>query len=175
MLDATLFGLDAYYQDLPHLSYEERCRVNFDHPESLDSVMITEHVRQLSRGESIVRPVYDFSTHRRTLRTEVMHPRPYIIVEGLFTLHWEELRPLYQLKIFMEARHPVCLARREARDVAERGRTVESVRRQYEETVRPMADQFIIPSRRFADLVVPGTQPIADSAATVLKAVASSL
>jgi len=84
-LDATIFSLDAYYLDYPHLSYEERCRINFDHPDSLDGTLIAQHLRALGEGKSIVRPVYDFSVHARAAHTETMEPKPYIIAEGLFT------------------------------------------------------------------------------------------
>jgi uridine kinase len=166
--NATIFGLDDYYLDYPHLTYEQRCEINFDHPDSLDGAMIIQHLRDLKVGKPIVRPVYDFSTHSRTPHTQTMHPNNYIIVEGLFTLYWDEARPLYSAKIFVDADHDICLARREARDVAERGRTLESIRKQYAETVRPMADQFIAPARAHADLFLRCTDPPEQSLRTVL-------
>jgi uridine kinase len=167
-LPATIFQLDAYYLDHPELTYEQRCDINFDHPDSLDGAMIADHLRELAAGREIIRPVYDFNTHARAQHTETMKPNEFIIVEGLFTLHWDEVRPLYALKVFMEAGHQICLPRRVLRDTVERGRTLESVRRQYEETVRAMADQFIAPTRQHADLVLSGTAPVDESVATIL-------
>jgi uridine kinase len=166
---ATIFQLDTYYFDLPHLSYEERCRINFDHPDSLDAAMIEEHLRELAAGREIVRPVYDFATHSRATHTEQMQPNDYILVEGLYTLYWERIRPLYAAKIFLEASHQICLPRREMRDLVERGRSLESIRRQYEETVRQMADQFIAPTRKFADLVLSGKDPVDENVAAILR------
>jgi uridine kinase len=167
-LGGTIFSLDAYYRDHPGLTYEERCRINFDHPESLEGPLIVEHLRALAQGRPIERPVYDFTTHSRVAAVEPMQPNDYLIVEGLFTLHWQELLPLYDTRVYLDADHSVCLPRREQRDVTERGRTPESVRRQYEETVRPMADRFILPTRRHADLVLSGTRPLQTSVEEVL-------
>lgn len=168
VLRGTIFSLDAYYLDHPGLTYEEKCRINFDHPDSLEGALIVEHLRALAEGRRIERPVYDFSTHSRVTAVEPMDPNPYLIVEGLFSLHWDELLPLYGTKVYLDADHSVCLPRREQRDVTERGRTPESVRRQYEETVRPMADQFIYPTRRHADLILSGTRPLQVSVDAVL-------
>src|SRR3954470_22124555 len=149
-LPSTIFALDHYYNDLGGLSYEEKSRVNFDHPDSLDSKLIIEHLRQLAAGQSVQQPTYDFATHSRTSQTELVTPREHVIVEGLFPLYWEELVPLYSTKVFMLADHDVCLPRREQRDIAERGRTRESVQQQYKDTVRPMTDAFVNPTRRHA-------------------------
>ncbi|HUQ50042.1 MAG TPA: uridine kinase [Terriglobales bacterium] len=169
VLSATIFSLDAYYHDLANLSFDERAAFNFDHPQSLDEPLLIRHILDLAEGREVVRPIYDFTTHTRTSATEVIRQNPYLIVEGLFTLHWEELRPVYSTKVFMDAVHKVCLPRREERDIAERGRTRESVHQQYSATVQPMADQFIYPTREFADLVLDATEPIDDSAAKVLE------
>lgn len=168
VLSGTIFSLDAYYHDYPHLSYEERCRLNFDHPEILDGQMIAQHLSALRERRSIERPVYDFATHSRAPQTEVMHPADFIIVEGLFTLHWPEVRRLFGTKVYMEATHDVCLPRRERRDVEERGRTPESIQAQYTATVQPMADQFILPTRQFADLIVPCTGRTEEAVETIL-------
>lgn len=165
---ATIFSLDSYYHDLATLSFEERAAFNFDHPDSLDAEMLSQHLHALAQGKAVVRPIYDFSTHTRSGRTETLHPNEYLIVEGLFTLYWDSIRDIYSTKVFMEASHRVCLPRREARDIAERGRTAESVHRQYATTVQPMADQFVYPTRQYADLVLSGSQPVAESAAAVL-------
>jgi uridine kinase len=168
VLQGTIFSLDAYYHDFPHLSYEERCQLNYDHPEILDGSLIAEHLRQLRSGRSIQRPVYDFASHARAKDIEVMHPAGYIIVEGLFTLHWPEVRELFGTKVYMEATHDVCLPRREQRDIEERGRSRESVHTQYTATVQPMADQFILPSRQYADLIVPCTGRTEEAVKTIL-------
>ena len=165
---ATIFSLDAYYHDLATLSFEERAAFNFDHPDSLDAAMLSQHLHDLAQGREVIRPIYDFSRHTRSGRTETVQPSDYLIVEGLFTLYWDSFRDIYSTKVFMEAEHKVCLPRREARDIAERGRTAESVHRQYATTVQPMADQFVYPTRRYADLVLSGSQPVAESAEAVL-------
>lgn len=167
-LPASIFSLDAYYFDHPHLSFEERCRLNYDHPEMLDGALIAEHLRELAAGRPITRPVYDFPTHRRSSQTERMEPNDFIIVEGLFTLHWPEVREQFGTKVYMEATHDVCLPRRERRDREERGRSSESVHAQYAATVRPMADQFIVPSRQYADLIIECTGQTQAAVRTIL-------
>jgi len=167
-LPATIFSLDSYYFDLAHLSLEERARANFDHPDSLDSELLSQHLHELAEGKEIVRPVYDFSTHTRSKETERVRSNEYLIVEGLFTLYWSKIREIFGTKIFVDAAHDVCLPRRQARDINERGRTVESVLTQYAQTVRPMADQFINPTKQYADIVLDGCHAIEQSAAKVL-------
>ena len=173
VLPATIFSLDDYYLDHPHLTYEERCQLNYDHPEMFDGVMIAEHLRQLAERKAIERPVYDFATHSRAKRTEIMQPNDYIVVEGLFTLHWPEVRELFGTKVYMEATHDVCLPRRERRDITERGRTIESVHMQYAATVRPMADEFILPTRQYADLIIECTGHTQEAVKTILEHVRS--
>src|SRR6266404_1698844 len=168
LLPATIFALDSYYFDLAHLSLEERARANFDHPDSLDSELLSQHLHELAEGKEIVRPVYDFSTHTRSKETERVRSNEYLIVEGLFTLYWGKIREIFGTKIFVDAAHDVCLPRRQARDINERGRTVESVLTQYAQTVRPMADQFINPTKQYADIVLDGCHAIDQSAARVL-------
>jgi len=165
---ATIFGLDAYYHDLADLTLEQRAAFNFDHPDSLDSAMLSQHLHELAAGKEVTRPIYDFASHTRSGRTETLIPRDYLIVEGLFTLYWEAIRDIYATRVFMEADHDVCLPRREARDIAERGRTSESVHRQYSTTVKPMADQFVYPTRTYADLILSGSAPVKESAAAVM-------
>jgi len=167
-LGGTIFSLDAYYFDHPHLSFEERCALNYDHPEMLDAALIAEHLRALAAGQAITRPIYDFPSHSRSRQTERMEPNDFIIVEGLFTLHWPEVRKLFGTKVYMEATHDVCLPRRERRDREERGRSSESVHAQYAATVRPMADQFILPSRHHADLIIECTGHTDKAVRTIL-------
>ena len=160
-LDATLFPLDLYYRDLGHLPLEERHTRNFDHPDSLESELIFEHVQALAGGEAIDRPIYDFSRHSRVLgKFDRVAPQRFVIVEGILALHYAELLPLYTLTVYVDAPHDVCLTRRVHRDTRERGRTEESVRGQFHATARPMADEFILPSRDKADLLVDGCQSL---------------
>lgn len=169
-LNATLFAFDFYYRDLAHLPLEERALHNFDHPDSLESELLFQHVRELSHSRPVERPVYDFSTHTRVPnKTDSIAPSPAIIVEGILALHYEELRKLFDLSIYVDAPHDVCLARRIYRDVRERGRTEESVRLQFDATTRPMADLFVLPSRRHASLVVNGTESLDWSVEQVLR------
>jgi uridine kinase len=152
------FPLDHYYRDLSHLSFADRVRQNFDHPDLIESPLLARHVAALARGQSIARPVYDFATYTRIPeRTEPVHAGRLLIVEGLFTLVYPELLPLYNLRVYVDTPDPVCFERRLRRDVEERGRTPESVRRQYDETVRPAAESCIRPSAAHADLIVDGT------------------
>lgn len=167
-LPGTIFSLDAYYFDYPHLTYEQRCELNFDDPATLDDALIARHLRALSEGQAIERPVYDFATHSRLRHTERMDPHDFIIVEGLFTLHWPHVRNLFGTTVYMEATHDVCLPRREQRDTTERGRTSDSVRKQYATTVQPMADAYILPTRDHADLIIECTGHTDRSVATIL-------
>src|SRR5262249_50473296 len=135
--EVTIYGLDHYYLDLSHLSYEERAQMNFDHPDSLESALLVEHVAALKRGEEIRHPVYDFSTHTRIAgKYENVMAGDYLIVEGLFTFYWPELRELFDSRFFIATVDPICFGRRKQRDVAERGRSPESIIAQYSQTVR---------------------------------------
>jgi uridine kinase len=169
-LDATLFPLDLYYRDLSQFPLDSRHKRNFDHPDSLESELIVEHVRGLAKGETIERPVYDFKRHERVAGAyETVTPGQVVIVEGILALHYAELLPLYGFSICVNAPHEVCLARRIDRDGRERGRTEESVRAQWEATTRPMADLYVVPSAARASLVVEGTESLDWSVEQVLK------
>ena len=160
-LNATLFPLDFYYRDLAHLSMEERNSYNFDHPDSLEHDLIVAHVQALRLGQPIDRPTYDFSQHARVAGvTEHIQPQRFIIVEGILALHYTDLVPLYDYTIYVDAPHDVCLMRRIHRDTRERGRTPESVREQFEAFARPMAEEFVLPCRTCADLMVAGTEAL---------------
>jgi uridine kinase len=167
-LHASVLALDRYYRDLSHLPLEERARANFDRPEALDHELIVEQVASLRNHATVHLPVYDFATHTRTRRTEVLRPAGVVIVEGLLTLHWPRLRELLGTKVFVDMDDEACLMRRQARDVRERGRTPESVREQYAGTVAPMAQRYVRPSIVYADVVVLGTEPIGDGVSRVL-------
>jgi uridine kinase len=167
-LDAPVLNLDHYYVDMAELPLEERAKRNFDEPAALEHTLIFEHARRLAAGEAIRAPRYDFATHTRTQSEELVIPGRYVILEGLFTLHWPEVRELLSTKLFVFASDEVCFERRLARDVVERGRTPESVRWQFETTVKPMAHQRVLPARAYADLVLTGTEPIDSLGARVL-------
>jgi uridine kinase len=169
-LDATLFPLDLYYRDLSQFPLDSRHKRNFDHPDSLESELIIEHVRALANGKSIQRPVYDFKTHSRVAGAfDTVTPAGVVIVEGILALHYAELRPLYTFSIYVNAPHDVCLARRIHRDMRERGRTEESVREQFEATARPMADLYVTPSAARASVIVEGTDALDWSVEQILQ------
>ena len=159
-LNATLFPLDLYYRDLSQFPLDSRHKQNFDHPDSLESELIIEHVRALADGQPIQRPVYDFKTHSRTAHFDHIEPNEVVIVEGILALHYPELLPFYTMSIYVEAPHEVCLLRRIARDVRERGRTEESVREQFWATAHPMAVEYVLPSAARATITVNGTESI---------------
>ncbi len=153
----TIIAYDSYYKDLSHVPLAERLpSTNFDHPDSLDTALLAEHLRQLRRGEAVETPTYDFTTCTRQARTRRVEPCDVIIVDGILALASDELRSLYDLKIFVDLSADERLLRRIERDVRERGRTIESVIEQYRQTVRPMHDLFVEPSKRFADFIVSG-------------------
>lgn len=161
MLGGAHFPFDNYYRDLSHLLPAERALRNFDDPEMIESPLLAAHVAALARGEAIERPLYDFSTHSRVPdRTETVRAGALLVVEGIFALVYAELLPLYQLRVYVETPDDVCFARRMKRDVVDRGRTPESVRRQYEATVRPASVAWVRPSAAHADLVVDGTDAL---------------
>jgi uridine kinase len=169
-LDATLFPLDLYYRDLSQFPLDSRHKRNFDHPDSLESELIVEHVRALANGKTIQRPVYDFKTHSRVAGAfDTVTPAGVVIVEGILALHYAELRPLYTFSIYVNAPHDVCLARRIHRDMRERGRTEESVREQFEATARPMADLYVTPSAARASVIVEGTDALDWSVEQILQ------
>ncbi|HEY57962.1 MAG TPA: uridine kinase [Anaerolineae bacterium] len=146
---------DAYYKDHSHLSPEERALVNYDHPDSLETSLLVTHIQALKRGQTIERPVYDFTSHSRTKQTVRVEPRPIILVEGILIFVEPELRELFDVKIFVDTDADIRFIRRLRRDIQERGRTVESVIEQYLHTVRPMHLEFVEPSKRYADVIIP--------------------
>ena len=155
------FSLDSYYRDLGHLPLEERALKNFDDPAMIEAALLAGHIETLARGHSIQRPVYDFAAYTPVEgETETIHPGGAVVVEGLFTLYFPELRPFYQFSVYVDTPDDVCFTRRLKRDVEERGRAPESVQRQYDATVRPCSLAFVRPLIDFADLVVDGTDPL---------------
>lgn len=146
---------DAYYRDLSNLPFEARVGVNFDHPSALETELMVEHVRALLAGEAVDVPTYDFTTHTRAAATECRHPTPVLILDGILVLADPRLRETMDLKVFVDTEADIRLLRRIRRDVVRRGRTADSVVAQYEATVRPMHLEFVEPSKRYADMVVP--------------------
>ena len=169
-LEATLFPLDLYYRDLSQFPLDARDKQNFDHPDSLESELFIEHIRGLAEGRVIQRPVYDFSRHTRVAGAfEEVGPAPYVVVEGILALHYEELWPLYDFSIYVDAPNEICLNRRIYRDMRERGRTEESVRAQFEATARPMAEMYVLPSQARATMTVSGVESLDWSIEQVLR------
>lgn len=153
--EPLLFELDHYYRDLSLLTKEERDATNFDHPDAYDNPLIISQLDRLSKGETIDRPTYDFVTHTRKAETVKLTPRAVIIIDGIMTLRSEAMRKLIDLKIWADVAEDLRFIRRLKRDVGERGRTIESVINQYLGSVRPMHREFVEPTKRFADFVLP--------------------
>jgi uridine kinase len=146
---------DAYYRDLHDLPYEQRAAINFDHPNSLESELMTAHILRLKQWEAVDIPVYDFSIHTRTDKTIRVEPRPVILVEGILIFAEPELRKLFDVKIFVDTDADIRFIRRLERDITERGRTTDMVVNQYMATVRPMHLEFVEPSKRYAHVIIP--------------------
>lgn len=152
---AAVIVQDYYYRDQSHLSFEQRLGTNYDHPQAFDWPLLIEHIDDLRNGLAIDMPVYDFARHNRAEETVRIQPAPVIVIEGLFPLYDAALRDMMSLKIFVDTDADVRFIRRLKRDIAERGRTTDNVIEQYLATVRPMHNQFIEPTKRFADVILP--------------------
>jgi uridine kinase len=146
---------DSYYKDRLDLPLEQRRAINFDHPDSLETTLMHDHIVALQHWQPIDIPIYDFTIHRRTSEVQHVEPQPIILVEGILVLAETTLRPLFDVKIFVDTDADIRLIRRLNRDIAERGRTAESVIKQYLSTVRPMHMEFVEPSKRYADVIIP--------------------
>lgn len=151
----ALIEHDAYYKDRSDLTLEARAAINYDHPDALDSDLLAEHLRTLRSGEPVDVPIYDFVTHTRSAQTRHIEPAPVIIVEGILVFVETRVRAQFDIKIFVDTDPDIRLIRRIRRDLESRGRTFSSVREQYYSTVRPMHLQFVEPSKRWADLIIP--------------------
>ena len=151
----VLLAHDAYYRDLRDLPRAQRDTINFDHPNSLETDLLVRHVERLRRGEAVDVPIYDFTTHARTNLTRHIEAQPVILVEGILVFAEPDLRRLFDVKIFVDTDPDVRFIRRLQRDIEERGRTVASVIQQYQMTVRPMHLEFVEPSKRYADVIIP--------------------
>ena len=153
--DIAVISQDSYYKDTSELSYEQRVKINFDHPQSIDFDLLEKHLQMLREGQTIDQPVYSFKEHNRTKETIETKPRKVMIVEGILILSNPKLRDLFDIKIFVHADSDERLIRRLKRDIAERGRDLEEVLNRYQTTLKPMHQQFIEPSKAFADIIIP--------------------
>lgn len=151
----SVISHDNYYRRLDHLTMEERCRVNYDEPQSLETDLMVRHLQQLRNGEAVDCPMYDFSVHNRSEQTIHIEPRRVIIVEGILIFENKQLRDLMDIRIFVDTDADVRLCRRIRRDVNKRGRTLDSVLQQYQETVKPMHEKYVEPTKKYANIVVP--------------------
>ena len=156
--DVAVISQDHYYKDTSELSYEQRTQINFDHPQSIDFPLLVQHLKALKNNESIEQPVYSFVEHNRTKETVTTHPKKVMIVEGILILTNPELRDLFDVKIFVHADSDERLIRRLKRDIAERGRDLEEVLNRYQTTLKPMHQQFIEPTKEFADMIIPNNR-----------------
>ena len=153
--NVALISQDSYYADLADLPFEERAKRNYDHPDAFENGLLIDHLRRLRNGETVEVPVYDFSQHARTSRKIPVTPRPVIVVEGILILIEAALRTEFDIKVYVDTDADTRVIRRITRDIEERGRTLESVCRQYLNTVKPMHEAFIEPSKRYADIIIP--------------------
>lgn len=153
--EVGVISQDSYYRDTSHLSYDERVKINFDHPRSIDFELLTTHLKALKKGTPIHQPVYSFLKHNRTGDTILTHPRKVMIVEGILILTNPELRDLFDIKIFVHTDTDERLIRRLKRDILERGRDLNEVLTRYLNTLKPMHDQFIEPMKAYADIIIP--------------------
>ncbi len=153
--DVVVIEQDAYYRDISHISMENRHLHNFDHPDAIDIELFNQQLISLVKGQVVEIPIYDFSSHSRLKDTKTVHPHRVIIVEGILTLHYAILRELMDIKIFVDTPDDIRFIRRISRDIDKRNRTVGSVIDQYLKTVRPMHQQFVEPSKYFADIIIP--------------------
>ena len=154
-INSILLEQDSYYKRNDHLSYDERVLLNYDHPDSIDFDLLVEHILTLKNGHPIEKPVYDFKTHNRIDETEHIEPANIIIVEGILILAMERVRELFDAKIFIDTDDDERLLRRIERDLIERARDFESIKNQYIKTVKPMHLEFVEPSKRYADVIIP--------------------
>ena len=153
--DVTVISHDNYYKRHDELPYEQRCKLNYDEPAALETDLMAKHLDRLRHGQAIACPVYDFTVHNRSDETITIQPKPVIIVEGILIFENEALRNLMDIRIFVDTDADVRLCRRIIRDVNQRGRTLESVLEQYQQTVKPMHEKYVEPSKRFAHVIIP--------------------
>jgi len=153
--EVCVISQDSYYKDTSHLLFDERTKINFDHPNSIDFDLMEKHLKELKKGNSIEQPIYSFVEHNRTGKTITTHPRKVVIVEGILILTHPEVRELFDINIYVHADSDERLIRRLKRDMAERGRDLEEVLNRYQTTLKPMHQQFIEPTKEYADIIIP--------------------
>jgi uridine kinase len=153
--EVGIISQDSYYKNTSNLNYEQRTKINFDHPRAIDFELLVAHLSELKKGNVIDQPIYSFATHNRTKDTIKTHPSKVLIVEGILILNHQELRDLCDIKIFVHAEADERLIRRLKRDLQERGRDLNEVLNRYQDTLKPMHDQFIEPTKNFADIIIP--------------------
>ncbi len=153
--EVCVISQDSYYKATDNLSYQERTKINFDHPRAIDFELIIQHLTDLKAGKTIDQPIYSFVTHNRTKDVVKTHPRKVVIVEGILIFNSEKLRNLFDIKIFVHADADERLIRRVRRDINERGRDINEVLSRYQDTLKPMHQQFIEPTKNFADIIIP--------------------
>ena len=153
--NVTILPQDAYYNDNAHLTFEDRQKINYDHPNSIDFDLLLNHIQKLKAGINIEQPIYSYTTHSRSEDYKIVHPKEILIVEGILVFTNEELRNMCDIKIFVHTDADDRLIRRIKRDITERGRDIEEVLNRYEKTLKPMHNQFIEPTMKYADMIVP--------------------
>jgi uridine kinase len=153
--EVVLVEQDSYYRNLADMPLDERHQANFDHPDSIDSDMLVNHLKRLKQGERVKMPLYDFRTHTRTSKIEIIEPKPVVIVEGILIFAEPRVLSMLDVRVYVDTPDDIRFIRRLQRDITERGRTVESVIAQYHRTVRPMHHEFVEPSKRYADIIIP--------------------
>lgn len=157
--EVDVISQDSYYQDTSHLPFEERKKINFDHPKSIDFDLLVSHLKDLKAGKTIQQPIYSFIDHNRTSETITIHPRKVIIVEGILILTHSDIRAMFDIKIYVHADSDERLIRRLKRDINDRGRDLDEVLWRYQTTLKPMHQQFIEPTKEFADIIIPTNRP----------------
>ena len=153
--EVTVISQDSYYSKNDHLSFQERCNINFDHPNAIDFDLLINHVHELKKGNVVEQPIYSFTTHNRVQDTLITHPKKVVIVEGILILTNKDLRDLIDIKVFVHADSDERLIRRLKRDIHERGRDINEVLDRYQSTLKPMHQEFIEPTKNYADIIIP--------------------
>ncbi len=153
--EVCVISQDSYYKDTSDLSYQDRVKINFDHPNSIDFALLLQHLKALREGESFEQPVYSFVEHNRTGETITTHPKKVVIVEGILILTQSEIRAMFDVNVFVHADSDERLIRRLKRDISERGRNIDEVLNRYQTTLKPMHQEFIEPTKEFADIIIP--------------------
>ena len=156
--EVCVISQDSYYKDTSHLPFDERTKINFDHPKAIEFDLLVAHLKELKKGNAIEQPIYSFIEHNRTKETITMHPKKVIIVEGILILTHTDIRELFDIKLYVYADSDERLIRRLRRDMSERGRDLDEVINRYQNTLKPMHQQFIEPTKEFADIIIPNNR-----------------